>query len=513
MMKHLRENQWVWILIVLKIVLHLIAINKYGFHRDEFLYLVQGNHLMWGYLEVPPFIAVLGKIATGLFGSSIVGIRLFPLLAGVLILWLIGQMVKELGGSTLAILFAGLAFVFSPMFLRVNHLFQPVSFNQLWWVVISYLLIKIINANQSRSWYFLGIAAGLGFLTKYSILFFVFALLFGILLSRHRKWFMRKEFYLAIIIAFIIALPNLIWQYTHDFPIVNHMNELATSQLVNVRPSDFLVEQILFHFSGSIVWVAGLLFLLFSPSMKSYRFFGFGYLFLIAVLLFLSGKSYYSVGIYPVLMAAGGVYFGKLFRERNPIFAVGFALFLFIANLGIIPYGLPVLSQEKMIAYGKKMIDRYGLDAPLRWEDGQVYALPQDYADMHGWEEMVKNVSDFYHGLPDSVRNECILYGGGYSHTATMNFYREKYKLPETYSFNNSFVFWVPDTLDFAFQIEIDDRKQTTSRYFGSVELVDSVKNIYAREPGYVHFKSNPTVNIAETWARLAKETKGEFTR
>ena len=51
-----------------------------------------------------------------------------------------------------------------------------------------------------------------------------------------------------------------------------------------------------------------------------------------------------------------------------------------------------------MIVYDHKMIDR-GMEVMLKWEDGEMHDLPQDYADMVGWDELGKKVWDFYDGL------------------------------------------------------------------------------------------------------------------
>ena len=69
-------------LAILKLVLHYYSHDLYGLHRDEYLYLAEGDHLAWGYLEVPPMIAVLGKLARGVLGDTIFAVRFFPALVG-----------------------------------------------------------------------------------------------------------------------------------------------------------------------------------------------------------------------------------------------------------------------------------------------------------------------------------------------------------------------------------------------------------------------------------------------
>ena len=55
------------ILALIKLSIHFIGNQNYGFHRDELLHLSTSEYLDWGYFEFPPFIAFIGKIAHFLF--------------------------------------------------------------------------------------------------------------------------------------------------------------------------------------------------------------------------------------------------------------------------------------------------------------------------------------------------------------------------------------------------------------------------------------------------------------
>ena len=252
--------KWIGAIALVKLISH-VAINAttaYSLHRDEYLYLQEGDHLSWGYMEVPPMIAFLGKVTRVLLGDSLVAIRFFPALVGAISIILIGIMVRDMGGKRNAQILGASAFLFSPVFLGSNNLFQPVSFNQFCWLIIASLVLKITINSKPKYWYLLGITVGLGILTKYSVMFFVVAMLGGLLISHHRKLLLQKELYISIGLALLISLPNIWWQISHDLPVVRHMNDLASTQLVNVGFGDFIIPQILNHFSCSFVWIAGL---------------------------------------------------------------------------------------------------------------------------------------------------------------------------------------------------------------------------------------------------------------
>src|SRR6201986_5112088 len=158
--KNRRSTYWSFILIFvfIKVALNLFAIAHFGFHRDEFLHLVLADHLAWGYKEVPPFIALLAKITLTVFGNSVFAARIFPTIAGGIIVLLTGSITVELGGKRFAIALACLALIFSPGFVASDYLFQPVVFDQLWWVLAVWLLVKYSNTSSIKYLYFLGMA-------------------------------------------------------------------------------------------------------------------------------------------------------------------------------------------------------------------------------------------------------------------------------------------------------------------------------------------------------------------
>src|ERR1700755_716296 len=105
---------FILIFVVIKVGLNLLAISHFGFHRDELLHLALGDHLDWGFKEVPPFIALLAKISTTILGNSVFAARTFSTIFSGLIIWFTGQIVIELGGRKFAITLACLTLIFSP---------------------------------------------------------------------------------------------------------------------------------------------------------------------------------------------------------------------------------------------------------------------------------------------------------------------------------------------------------------------------------------------------------------
>jgi hypothetical protein len=480
------SNGWMLIalLALFKLAVHFSTNTNYELHRDAYLYLAQSDHLAWGYMSIPPAIAVIGRLTQLLFGDSVFSIRLFPALIGAASVVIIGLIVKEMGGKRWAIGLAGAAFILSPAFLRSNSLFQPVSFDQFFWLLSGYFIVKLLRTQNPKFWIPMGVVWGLAFLTKYAIVFFAFAFLLALSLTPERKLFLSKYLLLGLAIGFLIILPNLLWQYHHNWPVVGHLTELRQRQLVHVRALDFLLMQLLMNLHAVLVWLFGLVFLLFLKTGRQFRVLGLTCLTVLLILLLLNGKHYYTLGMYTILFAAGGVAMEKYFvRGLSFLKPVTLALMLLIA-LPIIPYSLPVLTLDKMTVYAEAS-KKFGLAGALRWEDGSIHPLPQDYADMTGWQELSEIVSKTYNSLSEGEKSHCVIYAENYGQAGAIKYYGKKHGLPEPVSFHETFVLWGPDSTNLATLIYVNDELgEDIQHLFGEITLAGQVNNIHFRENG-----------------------------
>lgn len=489
-----------------KLLLHFLTNTNYGFHRDEFLYIDMGNHLSWGYLEVPPNIAVFAKISHFIFGNSVFGYRFFPALTGAVLVFVTGLIVRELGGRRFAVSVAALCVIFSPAFLRVNTLFQPVCFEQLYWTLGAYLLVIIIKRNDQRLWLAMGLLIGLGLLNKYSMLFFAFGVGIGLIASSHRKVLLAKWPWLAALIALLIVLPNLLWQASHGFPFFEHMKVLRETQLVNVRPIDFIIGQFLLNgLISTPIWLIGLYFFLFSKPGKAYRPIGWIYLSTMIVLLVLGGKTYYLLPTYPMLFAGGALFLERLIAARQWNWLKPVAIIISI-NLLTIPYGLPILPIKTAEKYFRYMAENLGIWGPLRWEDGKIHTIPQDYADMFGWENQVAEVAKVYHNLTPEEQLKCTIMGGNYGETGAINYYSAKYNLPHAVGVNGSYYLWGPGKISGGIMIAVGIPKEYLQSYFKDIELAAVVSHKVAREGEIrVYICQHPNTTLQELWPQLGR--------
>ncbi|MGN7759128.1 glycosyltransferase family 39 protein [Chryseobacterium sp. 22532] len=472
--------------IIVKFILQYSLISsEYELHRDEYLHLDQGNHLAWGYLSVPPVNSWLAWLVKTL-GGSIFWVKFFPAFFGAMTIVVVWKIIDELQGSLYAKILASTGILLSVL-LRINLLFQPTSLEVLLWTLIYYVLILYFNSEKVKWLYLAAVIFGIGFLNKYNIVFSVLGIIPAVLLTRQRKIFAQPHLYGAAFVAVLIMLPNLIWQYKFDFPVVSHMKELSERQLVHVDRFGFFKSQILFFIGSLLVIIAGFYALLFYKPFEKFRSFFWAYVITIALFLFFKAKDYYAVGIYPVFIAFGAVFLAHIFDKSwkkflKPVFIlVPVLLFLPLYNLA-----LPNKSPEYIVNHPEKY-KKMGL---LRWEDGKDHPLPQDFADMQGWKELAQKVDKEYSLLSGSGRT--LVLCDNYGQAGAVNYYSKKGV--QAVSFNADYINWFDLSKKYDNLIRVkefskeEDELKETGPYFENSKAADSIVNKFAREKGTTIF-------------------------
>ncbi len=505
-----KTNTLLYILALLRVIIpYLLQHPVYEPHRDEFLYLAEGHHLAFGFMEVPPMLSIFAWL-TKLFGGGMFWVKLWPSLFGAATFIVAGKIIQSLGGKSFALILLFFSFLFGA-YLRMFFLFQPNAPEIFFWTLIAFSFIRFVQTKKNKWLYLFGVSVGLGMLSKYSVAFYTVSILLALLFTKHRTVFFNKHFWYASLIGFLIFLPNIIWQWQNHFPVIMHMNELQQTQLQYINPAGFLTDQLLLMFPCFFVWLTGFFNAL---SSKQYRFIGLAYLFVIILLLTGHGKSYYAAGVYPPLFALGATALEKFTAAKRKylryafvIFAVGFGLF-------VVPVLLPILPPQPLAdLYVKMNIAKTGT---LKWEDLKDHPLPQDFADMLGWEEMAQKVAKAYHALDDSDRKNTIIFCNNYGMAGAINYYAHKYNLPEAYSDNASFLYWLPTGLQIENFILVsddpDEKQHDFAKGFASVTKTDSITNKFAREKGdYIYVFIGADDNFRKFFKQKIEEDKAEF--
>lgn len=511
----MKLKRLLYILALIKLISpFLLQHSFYQPHRDEFLYLAEGNHMAWGYMEIPPLLSVFAWL-TNIFGGGMFWIKIWPALFSAFTFLLVGKIILSLGGRTFALLLGWFPFMLDG-YMRLFFLFQPNFLEVFFWTAIAFCIVSYIQTKENKWLYMFGVCVGLGMMSKYTVAFYTLSLLGGLLVTRNRTIFLNRHLYFAALIAFIIFLPNLLWQYNHNFPVVAHMQELKEEQLKYINPADFIISQFMMNLPCVYIWLAGLCFVMFSPQGKPYRLFAWAYVFVILLLLYLSGKDYYALGAYPVLFAFGAYYLEKITVKKFTWVRYPMVAFALLLGAFAMPLVMPVAKPEQLASY----YHTTGLDktGSFKWEDQQMHPLPQDFADMLGWKEMAQKAADVYHSMPKETQAKTFIYCRGYYSAGALNYYGKEVGLPQVYSDNASFLWWMPETYPYKNLLlvahDMPEKDDIVFQQFEKVTVKDTLRVPYFRESGmrYILFENaNDSFNAITT--RGVAALKNEFIR
>lgn len=483
-------------LLTLGLHLWVNATSAYGFHRDEFLYLAMGRHLRLWRMDFPPGIALLAEATRATIGDALGAIRLGPAIAGALLVVGAGLFARELGGGRRAQALAALAVAVSPLFLRAANLFQPVVFDQLTWALALYAVTRLCWGPEPRWWITLGLALGVGLLIKFSIAFLGLGIVTAMLLTPLRRSLLGPWPWVALAIALAIGSPSLVGQWALGFPVLGQMADLREVQLERVTPAGFLLGQLLWG-PATLLAAAGAVVLLVARRFERFRALGWSCVAAFAVVLVLRGKPYYIGPVYPALFAAGAVLVERSW-VRWPV-----ALAVLLYGVALLPLGVPILSPAQTADY----IGRIGATAALRTNTGELGRLPQDYADMLGWEEQVAAVAAVYHRLPPEEREEAVVVAGNYGEAGALDFFGPRHGLPPAISPAGSYWFFGPGEKPGSTVVAIGPRREDLEPFFDQIEAAGRVTHPWAvaEERDLTIFVARrPRRTLQEIWPALA---------
>jgi hypothetical protein len=423
---------------------HLLvnAFGGYGIFRDEYYYIACSQRLAAGYVDQPPLAMFLMAAGRAVFGISQLGLRVLPALSHALTVLLGGLIARRLGGRRTAVSLTCIAVTLAPQIIGHTNIFQMNAFGYLFWGMAAYLLVLIVDRSRPGLWVLLGIVMGLGLLNKIDFLWFGVGLAGGLLLTDLRKHLATPWPYAAAGIALLIFSPFIIWNITHDFAHLEFIRNASAGKYSGLTRLDFLAGQAMnLNPVNMLLWVPGLLFLLFSREGRRYRVLGIIYAAAFAVLLANPhSKAEYLGPAYTMLFAAGGVAverWASRGRRGRGWAVASLGVLSVLTSLLIMPLAVPVLPVETFVKYQAAL----GME-PSTAERQELSELPQFYADMFGWEGLAEDVSAVYLALPESERASTVVLTRNYGEAGALEYYASKYPLPRVICRHNSYWFW-----------------------------------------------------------------------
>ncbi len=488
------------------LLVHIITNGRYGYFRDELYYIACGRHLACGYVDQPPLSILLLRLSEILLGDSLFAIRLLPALAGAATVALTGAIVRELGGREWAVALSCAASLFALFNLAVGNFFSMNAFEPLFWTGCIYLFVRIVNGGSPTLWLWLGALLGLSLENKHSTAFFAAGIFVALLLTPERRYFAGKWIWLGGLIAFAIALPNILWQARHHWPTYELLSNIAHSNKnVPLSPAQFIVQQVVLMNPGTFpLWLAGLLWLFGSRDGRRHCALGIIYLVTLAEFIVLHGKSYYLAPAYPMLFAAGSVAVEQVFAARlkwlKPV-SLGVIL---VTGALFAPLALPILPPDELIAYMRAIHLQ-----PPRTETSHTAALPQVFADQFGSEQMVGSVAHVYHHLRPEDRERAAIFCQNYGEAGAIDFFGPKLGLPPAISGHQNYFLWGPRDWTGEVVLVLDTNDEDERELFASVQdlgqIVSSPRAMPFERRMHVFLCRDLKASVQEFWPRVKK--------
>jgi len=511
----------IWAIALAKLFFHIYFNSRYGYFRDEFDYISCGDHLAWGYVDQPPLVPFLIHICRAVLGDSLRSIRFIPALASSLLVVQTAVLAREFGGHRFALVLSAITVVIAPQYLSNGSLLGTNCLEPNLWMGCAYFAILAIKRGgtekASRDWLWFGVIAGICLQNKYSIALFGFGMVVGLLLTEQRRVFLNPWIWLAGLAAFLIFLPNLLWNIHHHWPFLQLMHNIRAEgrDVILPLPQYFFQQTLLVDPLTAPIWVTGLFALLFSSRLKPYRALGWCYLVCFTVFFVLHGKNYYLAPVYPMLLAAGAVVTESAIdgresdtpentRPRRLWLKAAIAIVLLASGAHLAPITVPILSPDRFLTYAQHL----PFKLPVMEHHHARAALPQWYADQFGWEEIVNETAVAWERLsPDERKDEaCGIFGQDYGQAGAIDFLGRRYGLPRSLSGHQTWFLWGPRGYSGNCMIVLDDSRQRLEELWNRVEYVGtSAENPYALEKQIDVFicRGAKFGTLAELWPQL----------
>ncbi|HUL32392.1 MAG TPA: glycosyltransferase family 39 protein [Candidatus Eisenbacteria bacterium] len=403
------------------LLVHLLTGGRYGFNRDELAILDDARHLAWGYVSYPPLTPLLGRISLLLFGTSLTGFRFFSALLQAMAIVLTGLIAREMGGGRASQLISAAAAV--PFGLAAGALMQYISLDYFFWVLTACWLVKLLNTGEPRYFLLIGISIGLGMLAKYTMLFFAVGVLAGLLLTGTRKYFRTVWPWLGFLLSLLLVTPNFLWQVHHHFVTYDFLHFIHTRDIAEGLTRYFVPGQFEMTLLSFPLWIAGVYFCGRHESGRKFRPLLWMYVVPFAILLLAKGRDYYLAPAYPMLYAAGAVYFENWATRLQPVrtrrvYAAAAAV-LSLSILGALPFALPLAPAGSSWF---RLVDQVNVT----------------FRDEIGWKEFVATLANVRDSLPAAEQAHLGILVENYGEVGAVNLYGPARHLPTAISGVNS---------------------------------------------------------------------------
>jgi 4-amino-4-deoxy-L-arabinose transferase-like glycosyltransferase len=423
---------------LLAFCLHALFAARYDLFRDELYFIVCGRHPAFGYADQPPLTPL---VAAGLYalGKGVWLMRLPVALAAGALAWLAVRFARLLGGGVIAASGAAICVTIAPLLMGLGATLNTTAFDPLAWTSIAWCLVYAVKTGRRRTLWLCGLIAGVDLEIKYALVFWGFSLAVGLALTAERKLLARKDLWIGVALAAIIAGPSLIWQALHGFPFLE-LAAAAHNKNADNAPLAFMLNQVLIMNPFlAPVWLSGLIAPFVIERLRPVRFLAISFITCVLLVILTHGKDYYLAACYPVVFIIGAVAIAHAARSAAGHAAlIGWAIVAVTFSAWISPLALPILPVPLLRSY----IQRFPFKPQQQEKIFKGTLLPQVFADQLGWRDFTSEVGGAWAQIPAAERARTAIKVDNYGEAAALDVYGVPFRLPPALSGHNQYFLW-----------------------------------------------------------------------
>lgn len=217
-----------------------LAFQTAPLSMDEAQYWIWSRDPAWGYFSKPPLLAWLIAASTSVCGDGETCVRLTaPLMHALTALTVFGIGARLFDGRTG--LWSALGYILLPGVSVSSVVISTDAPLLLCWAVALYALVRALGEPGLRWWLLLGVAGGLGLLGKYAMAYFLLcAAVLALIDTQARAKLLSRGAAAALIVASLIALPNVLWNAANGFVSYRHVLDNMAADETPFRIHEFL---------------------------------------------------------------------------------------------------------------------------------------------------------------------------------------------------------------------------------------------------------------------------------
>ncbi|MFF2551661.1 glycosyltransferase family 39 protein [Nocardia sp. NPDC058058] len=428
--------------------------GRYGYFGDELYFLAAGRRIAAGYADQGPVVPVLARAADWVAPGSVTVLRLPAIACGVAAIWVCAGVAREFGGGRRAQRLAALGWATSPFLITAAASLSTFAIDATLSAVLLWIVVRWCRTRDDRLFIAAAAVAMTDLQVKPLVPVLVVGIIVGVMVFGPRQLFARTVLWAALVVVGLSTVPWLCWQAGHGWPqlamgsIVADEQRAATGGLAGLP----IQVALLLGMLGTALAIAGSWALFRMPALRAYRFAGVVALFQTLFVVATVSRPYYLAGVFPVLLAAGALWWERYDHRRwwraiRATAALSAALAL--AVVLILPLSAfrlhdPTDSQRELSA----RMRLYGID---------------------GWSELVATVDYQVRRLSPQDRAHTVVITQNYWQAAALDVLGTD--LPPVYSPNRGFAYFgmPPPTATTVLYVGTDSAESTLRRTFSEV--------------------------------------------